>query len=63
MQEEYITVEDAAKQIGMHPDSIRRYIREKQLKAYRFRGAYRIKRSDFEKFIEDHATLEDEEKR
>jgi len=59
MEDEFISVEDAAKRLGLHPDSIRRFIRNKQLKAFRFGGVYRIKKTDFEEFIRTHATIED----
>ena len=61
MDDEFISVEDAAKRLGLHPDSIRRFIRKKQLPAYRFGGVYKIKSSDFEKFIKDHATIADDD--
>ena len=60
---EYITVEAAARQLGLHPDSIRRLIRNKELKAYRFGNVYRIKIVDWEQFIKDHATIDDDKKK
>lgn len=63
MDDEFISVEEAAKRLGLHPDSIRRFIRNKELKAFRFGGVYRIKKTDFEEFIKTHATMdEDDEK-
>jgi excisionase family DNA binding protein len=59
-EDEYISVDDAAKQLSLHPDSVRRWIRDKELPAYRFRGVYRIKKSDFEKFIKEHRTINEE---
>jgi excisionase family DNA binding protein len=61
LDDEFISVEDAAKRLGLHPDSIRRFIRTKQLPAYKFGGVYKIKKSDFEKFIKDHATIADDD--
>jgi excisionase family DNA binding protein len=62
LEEEFISVEDAAKRLNLHPDSIRRFIRTKKLKAFRFGGVYRIRKTDFEEFIKTHSTMEDEEK-
>lgn len=60
MEDEFISVEDAAKRLGLHPDSIRRFIRNRELKAFRFGGVYRIKKTDFEEFIKTHSTIEDD---
>ena len=62
MEDEFISVEDAAKRLGLHPDSIRRFIRNRELKAFRFGGVYRIRKVDFEEFIKTHAITEDDEK-
>jgi excisionase family DNA binding protein len=63
MDDEFISVEEAAKRLGLHPDSIRRFIRKKELKAFRFGGVYRIRKTDFEEFIKTHSTMdEDDEK-
>lgn len=62
MEDEFISVEDAAKRLGLHPDSIRRFIRNRELKAFRFGGVYRIRKADFEEFIKTHEITEDDEK-
>jgi excisionase family DNA binding protein len=63
MDDEFISVEEAAKRLGLHPDSIRRFIRNKELKAFRFGGVYRIKKVDFEEFIKTHSTMEDDDEK
>jgi excisionase family DNA binding protein len=59
MDDEFISVEEAARRLGLHPDSIRRFIRKQELKAFRFGGVYRIRKTDFEEFIKTHSTMDD----
>ncbi len=56
MSDEWLTVEEIAQQLKLHPDTIREYIRKKQLPAFRFGTSYRIKRVDYDKFVQDRAT-------
>ncbi len=46
-----LTVDELAGMLDMHPRTIRRYIREGQLKAAKVGGEWRIKRSDAEVFM------------
>lgn len=48
---ELLTVEQLAQMLDMHPRTIRRYIRENQLKASKVGGEWRIRREDAEMFI------------
>jgi len=44
----------------MHPDTLRRYIRQKKLRAVRISPTnVRIRRSDLDKFIEERLTDKD----
>ena len=63
MDDEFISVDEAAKRLGLHPDSIRRFIRTKELKAFRFGGVYRIRKTDFEEFIKTHSTMDDDDEK
>lgn len=49
--EELINVEQLARMLNMHPRTIRRYIREGQLKATKVGGEWRIRREEAEAFI------------
>jgi len=46
-----LTVHQLAQMLDMHPRTIRRYIRENQLKATRVGGEWRIRKEDAEMFI------------
>jgi len=57
----FYTSEDIAEMLELSVDTIRRYIREGKLPAIRLGGAYRIKREDFERFIEERKTVKSTE--
>ena len=60
LNDEFLTVEQVAERLQMHPDTIRRYIRQKKLRAVRISPTnVRIRRSDLEKFIEERLTDKD----
>jgi excisionase family DNA binding protein len=62
MSEELLTIEQVAERLQLHPDTIRRYIREKKLTGVRISGTVvRVKQSDLDKFIRDHSTDRKEE--
>ena len=46
-----LTVDQLAQMLDMHPRTIRRYIRENQLKATKVGGEWRIRKEDAEMFI------------
>jgi excisionase family DNA binding protein len=48
----YLTVEEIAKQLKVSPDTVRRWIREGRLPAIDLIGQYRIRRDDYERFLE-----------
>jgi len=48
----YLTVEEIAKQLRVSPDTVRRWIREGRLPALDLVGQYRIRREDYERFLE-----------
>ena len=56
MDEDFYTVEEVAKKLRLKVYTIREYIREKKLIAYRFGREYRIKKEDFDKFVEERRT-------
>ena len=56
MSTQWLSVEAIAKELGLTEDTIRNYIRNKQLIAYRMGRDYRIKREDYEKFLEKRRT-------
>ncbi len=54
MPDELLTIDQVATELQLHPDTIRRYIKKKQLKSIKLGGsAVRIKRSELDKFIQE----------
>jgi excisionase family DNA binding protein len=54
MSDELLTIEQVADKLQLHPDTIRRYIRERKLPSVRISATVvRIKQSDLDKFIQD----------
>ena len=52
MADELLTIDEVAAELKLHPDTIRRYIRERKLKSTRVGGtAIRIRRSELDRFI------------
>jgi excisionase family DNA binding protein len=50
---DFLSVEEVAKRLGLKEETIRTYIREGSLTAYRFGNVLRIRVDDFEKFVQE----------
>lgn len=61
--DELLGVEKVAEELGVHVDTVRKWIREKQLRAVKLgrRGGYRIRRSDLHEFLRKRDTIQDED--
>ena len=59
---DFLSVEEVAKRLSLKEETIRTYIREGLLNAYRFGNVLRIRADDFEKFVEERKIRRDEEK-
>jgi excisionase family DNA binding protein len=59
MSEQWLTIDDLAKELSVHPETVRVWIRKRELKAVAIRRTYRVRRSDYDEFIRRHETLED----
>jgi len=53
---EYLTTEEIALKLIISEETVRRYIRQGDLRALKLRGVYRVRREDFERFLENHMT-------
>lgn len=53
--DEWLSVEDVAQILKMDEETVRRWIRTRQLKAYRFGRDLRIRRDDFDMFVKERA--------
>ena len=61
MSTNWMTVEQIAQDLQVHPTTVREWIRSKKLKAAKFGRDYRIKREDYEKFIEERYNTDSEQ--
>jgi len=55
---EWLTVEDIAKELSVSIETVRNWIRRKKLAAYRVGRDYRIKRADYIHFLEERRTID-----
>jgi excisionase family DNA binding protein len=52
MSDEFLELEEIAKQMHVTTETVRVWIREKQLIAYKIGRSYLVKKEDFQKFLE-----------
>jgi excisionase family DNA binding protein len=64
-KDEWMNVEQVADELGVHVETIRKWIREKQLNAVSLgrRGGYRIRRSALEDFMRRRETMPNQDER
>lgn len=63
MSQDWLTAEEIAEDIRVHVSTVREWIRRKKLRAAKFGRDYRIKRKDYEEFIEKHYNENSDEQR
>ena len=56
---DFLSVEEVARRLGLKEETIRTYIREGSLNAYRFGNVLRVRVDDFEKFVEERKIRRD----
>ncbi len=61
MSTEWLSVEYIANELGVPADRVRAWIRKRRLRAFKFGRDYRIKREDYNRFIEESATRSEED--
>jgi excisionase family DNA binding protein len=59
---DFLSVEEVAKRLALKEETIRTYVREGSLNAYRFGNVLRIRVDDFEKFVQERKIRRDEVK-
>jgi excisionase family DNA binding protein len=59
---DFLSVEEVARRLGLKEETIRTYIREGLLNAYRFGNVLRVRVDDFEQFVQERKIRRDEEK-
>ncbi len=62
LSKDWLTADEVAEDLRVHVSTVREWIRQKKLKAAKFGRDYRIKRKDYEEFIEKHYNVDDEQK-
>ena len=62
LADELLTIDEVAAELKLHPDTIRRYIRQNKLRSTRVGGtAIRVRRSELERFIREGEEPSDED--
>ncbi len=60
LSDELLTIEQVAAELQLHPDTVRRYIREKKLRGVRISAtALRVRRSELDRFLKERETDKD----
>jgi len=59
-QPRFVTVEFISKDLDVKETTVREWIRQKKLPAYRVGKTYRIKLEDYEKFLATRRTTDDD---
>ena len=62
MSTQWLSVDYIANELDVPADRVRAWIRNGRLQAYKFGRDYRIKREDYDKFIEDSATRSEKDR-
>ena len=62
MESRFLAVEDIASDLSIAEDTVRSWIPEKKLPAYRVGKTYRIKIVDYERFLEQRRMTNDDHK-
>jgi len=61
--EDFYTVPEITTKLKVEASTIRRWIKQGKMKAYRFGGNYRIPKSDFDQFMENSMVSKKTEKK
>lgn len=61
-EKKWLDVPEIAKELGFAEGTVRAWIRDGRLKAAKFGRDYRIRREDYEEFIQKHLPPHEEEK-
>jgi excisionase family DNA binding protein len=56
MHVEYLKVEQIADELGLSEETVLRWIRKKELKAYKLGKNYRVRREDYQEFLDQRYT-------
>jgi len=60
-QRKWLYIKDICDDLKVHEETVRTWIRQGKLAAYKIGRDYRIKPEDYEKFLEERRTTKDDE--
>jgi len=63
MEKDWYSPQEIADMLGLKVDTIREYIRKKELPAYRFGRDYRVRKEDYEEWLKKRRTTDDKDTR
>ena len=63
LSKDWLTADEIADDLRVHVSTVREWIRQKKLKAAKFGRDYRIKRVDYEEFIEKHYNVDEDKQK
>jgi excisionase family DNA binding protein len=55
----WLTLELIAEELQIHIETVRNWVRDKKLPAYKVGRVYQVKRDDFERFLAERRTTEE----
>lgn len=61
LSQDWLTADEIAEDLRVNVSTVREWIRQKKLKAAKFGRDYRIRRKDYEEFIEQHYNVDNSE--
>lgn len=61
LEKRWLYIKDITEDLGVHEETVRTWIKQKKLIAYRFGRDYRIRPEDYKIFLEKHRTSEQED--
>lgn len=62
MSTDWMTVEEIANDLRVKESTVREWIRQRKLKAAKFGRDYRIKKKDYDDFIEKHYNIDEDDR-
>lgn len=61
LEKRWLYIKDITEDLGVHEETVRTWIKQKKLIAYRFGRDYRIRPEDYKTFLERHRTSEQQD--
>ena len=62
VMEDFLTVEEVAKKLQLHPDTVARLLRAGELPGYKVAGSWRISPTELQKYMEQRSNKRTDKK-